>query len=445
MERPILIAGATVLSMDDQVGDHVSASILINGDRITAIGPHVTTADADAIDGTGLIAIPGLVDAHRHIWQSVLTMVAADADLSTYFAEVPGRLAPAFKVEDAHTANLIGALQALDAGITSIFDWSHIQHSPDHTDAMVEALSESGIRAVFGYGFPNNEPAWSMDSDRPVPEDVRRVRTNVLTSDEARVTMALSVRGPEQSTLEVTSHDISVARDLDLRISMHVGNGAFGLPYRSVERMHEAGLLGPDIQYVHGTSLSDESIQRIADSGGALAATPAIELQMQFGYPATTRFLAKGVRPGLGADVVTSTDQGLFAQMACAFQAARLQALEHGTPSIDTSDVLAFATIDGARSIGLDHEVGSLTPGKKADITLLRPSPLVAVNDPVAFAVLGASTQSVDTVIVDGRVRKRAGQLVGVDVNGIGQRLQLCLDGLLERSGFEPPKSRLMH
>lgn len=445
MNRPLMIDGATVLSMDERIGDYRAASILVEDDRIAAVGADVTMAGAEVIDGRGLIAVPGLVDAHRHLWQSVLTLIAADADLNGYFAEVPGRLAPVFSAEDAHDANLIGALQALDAGVTSVFDWSHLQHTPEHSDALVDALQKSGIRAVFGYGFPNTEPAWSMDSERPVPEDIRRVRESLLPSDDAPVTMAMSVRGPEQSTLEVTAHDLGVARELGLRVSMHAGNGAFGLPYRAIERLHDAGLMGPDIQYIHCTSLSDESIQRIADSGGGFAATPTVELQMQFGYPATTRFLARGVRPGLGVDVVTSTDYGLFAQMACAFQAARLQALEQGTPSINTRDVLGFATIDGARSIGLDQAVGSLTPGKKADILLLRPPPLVAVNDPVAFVVLAADNQSVDTVIVDGRIRKRDGKLIDVDLAAIHQRLQRCLEGLLKRSGFAPPSHRLIN
>ncbi|MBE9553820.1 MAG: amidohydrolase family protein, partial [Proteobacteria bacterium] len=371
----LLIKNATLVSMDRNVGNHRRSSVLIEAGRIATIGRDINVDNAHIIEAEGMIAIPGLVDAHRHIWQSPLSMVAADADLNGYFAEVPGRLAPVYEAEDVRAANRIGALQALNAGVTTIFDWCHVLHTPDHADAAIEGLRESGIRAVFGHGFPNTEPAWSLDSERPIPDDVRRVRRDLLSSAEGLVTMAMAVRGPEQSTLDVTEHDLAVARELDLRISMHAGNGAFGVPYRSIERMDDRGLLGPDIQYIHCNSLTNESVQRIADSGGAMVSTPSVEMQMQFGYPATTRFLSAGVRPGLGADVVTSTDCGLFGEMTSAFQAARLQALEIGTASVTTADVLSFGTLDGAASIGMDRDTGSLTPGKHADIVLLRPGP----------------------------------------------------------------------
>lgn len=438
----LLIRNATVISMDDEIGILEQASILIEGETIAAIGSgfdrEIDHANAEIIDADGMIALPGFVDAHRHIWQSPLTMVAADADLNSYFAEVPGKLAPVYSAEDLRVANHIGALQALNAGITTIFDWCHVLHTPEHADAAIEGLRERGIRAVFGYGFPNTEPAWSMDSERPVPEDIRRVRRDLLSSDDGLVTMAMAARGPEQSTLEVTKTDIAVARDLDLLISMHAGNGAFGLPYRSIERMYDADLMGPDLQYVHCNSLTDESIRRIADSGGRIVSTPTIELQMQFGYPATTRALAAGVRPGLGVDVVTSTEPSLFPQMAAAFQAARLQALEQGTLGIDTRDLLRFATLDGAASVGLERKTGSLSVGKQADILLLRPPALTALNDPVGFAALGASTSCVDTVLVAGAVRKRAGVLCGFEMDQAQAELEACRDRLFEKSGFRP-------
>lgn len=441
----LLIRNATIISMDAEVGNLRQAAILVEGEHIAAIGPgldqEIDHPSVDVIDAKGMIALPGFVDAHRHIWQSPLTMAAADADLNSYFAEVPGKLAPAYSAEDLRIANRIGALQALDAGITTIFDWCHVLHTPEHADAAIDGLRQSGIRAVFGYGFPNTEPAWSMDSERPVPDDIRRVRRDLLASDEGLITMAMAARGPEQSTLEVTKYDIAVARELDLLISMHAGNGAFGLPYRSIERMYDAGLMGPDLQYVHCNSLTDESIQRIADSGGYIVSTPTIEMQMQFGYPAATRALATGIRPGLGVDVVTSTEPSLFPQMAAAFQAARLQALEQGTPSIDTRDVLRFATLDGAASLGLERKTGSLTLGKQADIVLLRPPALTALNDPIGFATLGASTSCVDTVLVAGAIRKRAGILCGLKIEELQAELEACRDRLFEKSGFSPPLS----
>ncbi|MFY9351101.1 amidohydrolase family protein [Sphingobium sp.] len=434
-----LIKDAIVISMDPAVGDFRRASILVDGDRIAAVGPDIAAADAEVIDGTGMIALPGLIDAHRHVWQGALTMVAADADLHSYFGSILSKIAPVYTEEDVRIGNLTGALQAIDAGVTSVFDWSHIQHSPAHSDAAIGALKDSGMRVVFGYGFPNLGPEWFFESRNHIPEDIRRVREDILPGDDGLVTMALALRGPEMSGIDVTAHDLAVGRELGLFVSVHVGNGDFGKPYKSVHKMREAGLLGSDIQYVHGNSLDDDSIAMIADSGGQMVATPTVELQMQFGYPATTRFLAKGVRPGIGADVVTSTDTGLFAQMASTFQIARHQAYEAGTPSIDTRDVLSFATIDGARSIGIADRTGSLTPGKKADIILVRTPDLFAMNDPVAYVVLAAGPQAVDMVMIDGVVRKRDGRLVRDDLAALADRLEASRTRLMDAAGIAPP------
>jgi cytosine/adenosine deaminase-related metal-dependent hydrolase len=439
ISRKLLIENATVISMDPSVGDHRRASILISGDKIAAVGPNVEAGDAQIVDASGMIAVPGFVDAHRHVWQGALTMVAADAGLNSYFGDILGTLAPCYSADDVQIGNLTGALQAMDAGVTTVFDWSHIQHSPQHSDAAVAALKSSGIRAVFGYGFPNLGPEWFFESKNAVPEDIRRVRRDLLPSSDGLITMGLALRGPEMSSLEVTSSDLKLGRELGLMVSVHVGNGDFGRPYRSIERMDQADLLGPDIQYVHGNSLDDESIQRIADSGGRMVATPTVEMQMQFGYPATTRFLSAGVRPGLGVDVVTSTDCGLFAQMSATFQIARLQAYVQGTRSIDVRDVLGFATIDGARSIGLDHKVGSLTPGKQADIVILKVPELLADNDPVGFVVLGASSESVDTVIVGGRMQKRGGRLQRPDLTELKSRLETSRRRLMHQAGIRVP------
>jgi cytosine/adenosine deaminase-related metal-dependent hydrolase len=436
--RRLLIKDATVISLDPAVGDYRQASILIQGDTIAAVGRDIAATDAEVLDASGMIALPGFVDAHRHVWQGALTMVAADAGLNSYFGDILAKVAPCYSSEDVRIGNLVGALQALDAGVTTVFDWSHIQQSPDHSDAAITGLLDSGIRAVFGYGFPNLGPEWFFESKRCIPDDVRRVRRELIPSG-GLITMALALRGPEMSSLEVTQADLTLGRELGLFASVHVGNGDFGLPYRSIERMDEAGLLGSDIQYVHGNSLNDESIQRIADSGGHMVATPTVEMQMQFGYPATTRFLRAGVRPGLGVDVVTSTDCGMFAQMATTFQIARLQAYTQGTRSIDVRDALAFATIDAANSIGLGGKVGSLTPGKQADVVLLRTPELLASNDPIGYVVLSGSAQSVDTVVVAGKIKKRNGRLERSDLSALKAQLEQSRKGLMHRANIRAP------
>jgi cytosine/adenosine deaminase-related metal-dependent hydrolase len=294
------------------------------------------------------------------------------------------------------------------------------------------------MRAIFGYGVPHTGQEWSYESPLNHPEDARRVRTQYFSSDQQRVTMAMALRGPEFSTMDVTRHDWKLARDLGLPISVHVGSGPFGVPYRAIERLSQDHLLGPDTQYVHTTTLTDEAIQLLAESGGTAVVTPAVEMQMGFGLPATHRLMAHGIRPGLGVDIVTSTAGDLFTQMRAAFQVARLQALQEGSSSPTVEDIFALATIDGARASWLDQKIGTLTPGKQADIILLTTNTLnlTPLNDPVASVVLGAHAGNVDTVLVAGKTLKQGGRLLHIDLEQIRAQATASRDYLMEASGF---------
>ena len=439
-QQRILLKGGSVLTLDKDLGDFTQADVLIEGSIIRAIQPRIDAVDCEVIDASDRIVLPGFVDAHRHTWEGAIKQVAPDADLNSYFTSILASFAPVYRPEDVYVGTLIGALEALDAGITTLFDWSHIQNTPEHTDAAVSALKEAGLRAVFGYGFPNTGFEWFYESKLNHPDDARRVRVEHFSSEDALVTMAMAVRGPELSTMEVTRHDWEMARDLGLRMSVHVGNGAFGVPYRAIENLDAAGLLGPDTQYVHNVSLSDAAITRIKETGGTAVSTPAVELQMGFGMPATGRFLHQGLRPGLGIDVITSTSGDLFTQMRAAYQIERVLALQSPKerPLLTTRDVLEMATIDGARSMWLDHKVGTLTPGKQADIVLIRADRLnlTPLNDLVGAVVLGAYAGDVESVFVAGKAVKREGKLLGVDLNRLYARAAESRDYLMRASGF---------
>src|SRR5258708_7622317 len=366
MTQRIVIQNGTVITGDPELGTFTRADVLIEGSLIRAVQPHIEASDSTVIDASGMIVMPGLVDAHRHTWEGTLKQLAANSDLSDYAGRILAKVGPLYRPEDAYIGTLIGALEALDAGITTLFDWSHIQNTPEHTDAVIRGLQESGLRAVFGYGVSQAGPQWSYESQLNHPEDARRVRTQYFSSDQQRVTMAMALRGPEFSTMDVTRHACKIARDLGLPISVHVGSGPFGVPYRAIERLSQDHLLGPDTQYVHTTTLTDEAIQLLAESGGTAVVTPAVEMQMGFGLPATHRLMAHGIRPGLGVDIVTSTAGDLFTQMHTAFQVARLQALQEGSSSPTVEDIFARATTDGAPASWLDHKIDTLTPSKQA-------------------------------------------------------------------------------
>lgn len=442
-QRRTLIKGGNIVSMDPEIGELPKGDVLIEGGKISAIGSKLEASGADVVDASERIVMPGFVDAHRHVWQGVIKDVAPNTDLQDYFGNVLARLAPAYRPEDVYAGNLIGALEALDAGVTTLLDWSHIQHTPDHTDEAVRAIREAGLRTIFAHGFTNTGPEWFFESELDHPEDARRVRSEHFSSNDDLVTMAMALRGPELSTMEVTKRDWTLARELDLMITVHVGNGAFGVPYCSIERLEEAGLMGPDVQYVHGVSLADEAIGRIKASGGTAVVTPAVEMLMGFGFPATGRFLAAGIRPGLGVDVVTSTGSDQFTQMRAALEAARVLALtdekSEEQPLVPTTrDILALATIDGARACGLGEKTGSLSPGKEADVVLLRTDSfdLTPLNDPIGAIVLAAHTGHVDSIFVSGKALKRDGKLVDVDAERVRRLAAESRDHLFEQAGL---------
>jgi 5-methylthioadenosine/S-adenosylhomocysteine deaminase len=264
-----------------------------------------------------------------------------------------------------------------------------------------------------------------MDSVLPHPEDIRRVRKSLLASDDGLVTMAMAARGPEFSTIETVEHDVRLARELGLRVTLHIGLGEKGPKYRGIQRMHEKALLGPDITMVHCCTSSDHEFGLMADTG----TTASVSVQMAmiapggFGLPATGRLLAHGIRPSLSVDSEMSTNGDMFAEMRAAFAAERMiqfHGLETRTKPVHITalDALEFATLAGARAVGLESKIGSLTPGKDADFILLRSDALnlAPVNDVVGTVVLGGHAGNVDSVFVAGKPVKWAGQLLGVDV-----------------------------
>jgi 5-methylthioadenosine/S-adenosylhomocysteine deaminase len=443
--RRILLRGGTVITVDPQLGNFEKADVLIEGDKIAAVGPNLNVADAEVIDATNMIVMPGFVDTHRHIWEGLLRNIGTDVPLegrNSYMSHVLGRLAPSYRPVDAYIGNLVSALGALDAGITTLLDWSHIQASPDHTDAVIDSLRVSGMRAVFAYGFPwwgkwePNQPGWF----------IRAAKTH-FSSNHQLLTLALAPYGPEFTEFEVTKSHWKLARDVGARISVHVGVGTFGRKAKLAE-MGRAGLMGPDTTYIHCTTLNDEEIQMIVDTGGTISIAAPVEMMMGHGMVPTQKFLDRGLKPSLSVDVETNVPNDMFTQMrsvlmlqrALAFK--RILAGEKTAPALLTAyDALEFATIEGARANGLDHKTGSLTPGKEADIIMLRTDQInvMPVNDPIGAVVWGMDTSNVDSVFVAGKPLKRGGELVGVDLNRLRDLVYESRDYVIKKAGFRLP------
>ena len=434
-----LIKGGTVLSMDSNVGELTTGDVLIDGDEIVAVGPSLNGGDSEVIDATGMIVMPGFVDTHRHIWEGVLRNIGTDVPLegrTSYISFVLHKLAPAFRPEDAYVGNLVSALGAIDAGVTTLLDWSHIQGSPAHTDAVVQALNDSGMRAVFAYGFP----WWGKWEERQPSWFVRAATEHFSTKDQM-LTLALAAPGPEFTDFEISRDHWKLAREADARISTHVGVGSYGLDSK-LQEMGEAGLLGADTTYIHCTTLNDTEIQMIVDSGGTVSLASPVEMMMGHGMPPIQKFLDRGLRPSLSVDVETNVPGDLFNQMRSVLALQRTRAAAQGKDPVTTREVLLYATIDGARANGLDHKTGSLTPGKKADLIVLRTDRMnvTPLNDPATAVVAGMDTGNVDTVLIAGRVMKRHGRLQHVDWPAVKRAVEESRDHVIEKSGFKLPK-----
>jgi cytosine/adenosine deaminase-related metal-dependent hydrolase/ribose/xylose/arabinose/galactoside ABC-type transport system permease subunit len=434
-----LIKNGFVLSVDPRIGEVDGCDVLIDGDRIVAVGRALDADDAVVVDASGMIVMPGFVDSHRHIWEGVLRNIGTDVPLegrSNYLSHVIHKLAPSFRPEDAYAGNLLSALGAIDAGITSLLDWSHIQASPDHTDAAVNALHDSGLRAVFGYGFP----WWGKWNERQPSWFVRAATEHFSTQDQL-LTLALAAPGPEFTDFEVARDHWKLAREAGARISTHVGVGSYGLDGK-FEQFGRGGVLGSDTTYIHCTTLSDTEIQMIVDTGGTVSLATPVEMMMGHGMPPIQRFLDRGLKPSLSVDVETNVPSDMFNQMRSVLALQRSLAAAQSKAPITARDVLEYATIEGARANGLDAKVGSLTPGKKADIVMLRTDRMnvTPLNDPATAVVTSMDTGNVDTVMIGGRIMKQGGKLLHVDWPAVRRLVSDSRDFVIAKSGFKPPK-----
>ncbi|MCK2221380.1 amidohydrolase family protein [Actinomadura sp. ATCC 31491] len=389
------------------------ADVRVENGVIAEVGPGLTAAPgAEVIDATGRLVLPGFVDTHRHTWQAPIRALAPDVSFDGYLARVLGEAAPRFRPEDVYAGNLAGALECLDAGVTTLLDWSHIQLTPAHTDAAVRALRDSGIRAVFGYCH-GGDPA-------ELARETRRVREELFDTEDGLLTMALAALGPEIAGEERALAEWRLAAELGLPVTAHLGGHGRESAARGLAFLESHGLLSVRTTFVHALHYTDEEFKRIAGSGGSVSFAPVDEMNLGLGCPPAGRARAAGLPAGLGADTVVCAPGDLFSLMRT------VHLLERGRPDgaglgFTTHDALRMATAEGAEVLGLAGSVGSLRPGGQADIVLLRTDRpgMAAAHDPIGAVVLHASPADVETVLVGGRVVKRDGQLLQHDLTTV--------------------------
>lgn len=411
--------------MDPAIGEVRNCDVLIEDGRIVDVGPALRSDGADIIEARDRLVLPGLINAHLHLWQTGLRGIAGNWISAEYHQVIHGNIATRYTPEDSYLGTLVGALAQIDAGTTCVFDWCHNNVTPDHTDRSIDALLDSGIRSVFGHGTvkPPQSPGKPHFSDVPHPrEEIVRLRDGRLGSDDALITLAMAILGPEYSTTDVMLQDFRLAREFGLVSSSHDWNKAGRVSKEGFFPAAREGLLGPSHNVVHGNFLGDEEIRLIVNCGASVTVTPTVEMQTGHGDPLTGRVLALGANPSLGADTEIFVAGDMFHVMRFSLQAQR--ALDHrayaarGEPldrlTISPRQALEWATIEGARALMMEDRIGSLSPGKQADVILIRTDDvgLAPINDPVQSIVLYAGPANVDTVLIAGQAVKRHGRLV---------------------------------
>jgi cytosine/adenosine deaminase-related metal-dependent hydrolase len=372
--------------------------------------------------------------------------MSTDWTLAQYFSGVRGVLGRRYEPEDMYAANLIAMLEALEAGITTIVDWSHNNNTPAHADAAIEAVRDAGIRAVWAYGNANDE--WLPVSDIPHSRDLLRLAERWFASDDQLVTLALAARGPQFATPEVTSHDFQMARDAGVPVTVHVGDGAWGRS-RPLVWLDAHGFADQRTTYVHCNTLADEEFDIIARTGGAVSIAPELEMHMGHGRLATLRARERGIPASISVDVCTSVGGDMFSPMRALLAGTRyltnLEALDRDAEPerlpVTAPDVLAMATRDGARAAWLQDRVGTLTPGRRADLILVRSDTLAMrpLNYPAGAVIESGNPALVETVLVDGVPVKRDGALVHHDLARVIRLAEQARDRLLARAGVEDP------
>lgn len=409
--------------MDEAIGDMEGGEILMEGDRIAAVAPHLGATADEVIDATGMIAMPGLVNAHIHTWQTGLRAIGSEWLGADYHRNMHGNIATRFNADDNYLGNLVGALNQIDMGVTTLVDFCHNVTSLDMAERAVDGLRDAGIRAVFQHGTakPPAVPGGRPFSEEPHPRQrIEALRKGRFSSGNGLVTLGMAVLGPDYSTWDVTRHDFALARELDLYCSAHVSGGAGRrITPDGFLRLAEEGLLGEKCNVVHGNHIEEDELKVLVDNGATVTATVMVELHGNALDPLIYRVSALGGLPSIGSDSEAIVSGEMFREMQTALLYARHAwhrsgSAASGIEPASSRTALKWATVAGARAFGLDDRIGSLTPGKKADLILLRAGDLnlVPVNNPLYAIVEQAHGGNVDTVFIAGIARKRAGKLL---------------------------------
>lgn len=454
MSTRTLISGGTVLLGPVLTGHFARADVLIVDGNIAQIGQDLDSSGASVIDATGTFVLPGFVDAHAHLWEASMRGISSDWDILDFAWGIRFNHIGLHAPEDLYAGVLAGALSSLDSGTTTVLDHVHAVASPEHADEALRAVTDSGIRAVWAYGLSDVPGSTGFPSPQARYTDAR-ARRGALP-DGSRITMGLAVNDPLNVPWELTRQEFALARELDVLLTAHTNTTWGPVRPKEIELLARDGLLGARQVYSHADASSDDELDLLAGAGAALVSTPESELQMGLGTPLFRRAAARGVAVALGSDLQANNSPDAFSWMRLARQAENghlNQAILTGSGlvgldgvSVSVRETLHLSTMAGAVALGLDHRIGSLEPGKAADIVLLRNDSVRQrpIIDPFATIVEHSQVGDVDTVLVGGEIAKRHGALVGDAPRNAVELVDAAWARLSERmssrGGPKPPR-----
>lgn len=433
-QHRIVLKGGTIISMDAKIGDLAKGDVLIEGTKISAVAPDIAAAGAQVIDAANCIVIPGLVDCHRHSWEAQLRRINPNSPtLADYSNATHLSFAKFYRPQDHYVGNYLTAVGCIDYGITCVIDNSHNSRSAAHSDAAIEALFDGGVRAVHASGPPG-----AGDWDHQWPQDLERLQKKYFSSPDQLVTLRM-FSGPIRENWEV-------ARRLGLRMTTE-----FQGPQQAalLDPLAADKLVGPDNTFNHCGALPERTWQIFLDSGANINVCPRSDAQYALGEGvcALQHAWDHGIKPGFSVDNETSYSGDMFMEMRTAFYLQRAMAKNrafHGdqTPPkpLMVRDILYCATMGGAHCAGLDDKIGSLTPGKQADVVMIRADDLnlYPSNNAPGTVVQAADRSNVDVVIIGGRVRKNRGKVVDLDVGKLKAMIDESCGHLFTAVGYKP-------
>jgi 5-methylthioadenosine/S-adenosylhomocysteine deaminase len=440
--RPVVFRNATVLTIDPSLGMIEGGDVLVVANRIATVGRQLVVPDGTVeIDATDGILMPGMVDTHRHMWQTALRGYGADWTLTNYFQFYYLNWGKIFRPEDIYSGNLLSAIEAIDAGVTTTVDWSHGLQTVEYADAAVDALEATPGRFVLAYGNLLGAP-WQWTK---APEFTDFIRRRIDGhGDRLRMQLAFDVTGdpafPEKGAFEA-------ARELNLSVTTHAG--VWGATNdNGIRLMHEHGFMTPSTIYVHAATLSDDSYQRIAATGGHTSISTESEDSAGQGYSPTWMLRRYNIPVSLSMDTSVWWSADLFSAMRATLNADR--AYEHleahkrnetvTLSHLRAEQVVNWATLSGAQALGMDSLIGSITPGKQADLVLIKndESPVMfPLLHPYGHVVFQTGRGDVHTVMVDGNVVKYDHHLLNMDLTKAKQAVAKTVEYARAQMGEE--------